>query len=392
MRPSASPSTGRSCRRSPTRRPRSMPRRRRSMPRLATTWPSARRSTPATSRPSSPTPIWSSRTPSISAATPPSAWRRARVLAAYDKGTGKLTIHTSSQCPHMIQRVFAHTLGMPDHKVQIVAPDVGGSFGLKIHTYGDEVAATAAAIELGRPVKFIADRLESFVSDIHARENSVKARIAVSKAGRDPGLRHRRAVGRRRLLAVSAHQRVRGQPDPQHHRRALPAQAPSRRAPPSSISTSRPPRSTAPSATRSATRSASTWSTAPRRRWGSTRSRSPPQRHARRRLPGRHRQRRQAKTVAPALLGCVVETHAFAAAAQGAGRPARKASTAASLVRQIFQLDAAGGDGRIAVVGHDIAAPDLNEMPSAAAAGCSPTALPMGWPTARYCEEGGLLR
>jgi aerobic carbon-monoxide dehydrogenase large subunit len=105
------------------------------------------------------------------------------VLAAYDKGTGKLTIHASSQCPHMIQRVFAATLGIPDHNVQIVAPDVGGSFGLKIHTYGDEVAATAAAIELGRPVKFIADRFESFVSDIHARENVVKARMAVSQSG-----------------------------------------------------------------------------------------------------------------------------------------------------------------------------------------------------------------
>ncbi len=105
------------------------------------------------------------------------------LLAAYDKGTGKLTITTSSQCPHMIQHVFAHTLGVPQHDVQVIAPDVGGSFGLKIHTYGDEVAATAAAIRLGRPVKFIADRLESFVSDIHARENIVKGRIAVSKAG-----------------------------------------------------------------------------------------------------------------------------------------------------------------------------------------------------------------
>ncbi len=105
------------------------------------------------------------------------------VLAAYDKGTGKLTVYTSSQCPHMIQYLFARTLGVPDHMVQIIAPDVGGSFGLKIHSYGDEVAAVAASIELGRPVKFIADRLESFVSDIHARENSVKARMAVSKAG-----------------------------------------------------------------------------------------------------------------------------------------------------------------------------------------------------------------
>ena len=105
------------------------------------------------------------------------------LLADYNKATGKLTIITSSQCPHMIQYVFAHTLGIADHNVQIIAPDVGGSFGLKIHTYGDEVAAAAAAIQLGRPVKFIADRLESFVSDIHARENSVRARIAVSSSG-----------------------------------------------------------------------------------------------------------------------------------------------------------------------------------------------------------------
>jgi carbon-monoxide dehydrogenase large subunit len=105
------------------------------------------------------------------------------LLAAYDTATGKLTITTSSQCPHMLQHVFAHTLGVPQHNVQIIAPDVGGSFGLKIHTYGDELATTAAAIQLGRPVKFVADRLESFVSDIHARENTVKGRIAVSKSG-----------------------------------------------------------------------------------------------------------------------------------------------------------------------------------------------------------------
>ncbi len=105
------------------------------------------------------------------------------LIADYNKATGKLAITTSSQCPHMIQTVFARTLGLPDHNVQVVAPDVGGSFGLKIHSYGDELAAAAAAIQLGRPVKFIADRLESFVSDIHARENAVKGRIAVSRDG-----------------------------------------------------------------------------------------------------------------------------------------------------------------------------------------------------------------
>ena len=105
------------------------------------------------------------------------------VLCEYDQGTERLTIHTSSQCPHMIETVFARTLGVPEHNVRIVAPDVGGSFGLKIHTFGDEVAATAAAIKLGRPVKFVADRLESFVSDIHARENRVKAKIGIMNDG-----------------------------------------------------------------------------------------------------------------------------------------------------------------------------------------------------------------
>ena len=105
------------------------------------------------------------------------------LLADYDPGTRRLTIHTSNQVPHMIQAVFARTLGIPEHNVRVIAPDVGGSFGLKIHTFGDEVAATAASIELGRPVKFIADRLESFVSDIHAREHQISARIAVNKDG-----------------------------------------------------------------------------------------------------------------------------------------------------------------------------------------------------------------
>ena len=105
------------------------------------------------------------------------------LIADYDPGTERLTIHTSSQCPHMIQGLFARTLGVPEHNVRIIAPDVGGSFGLKIHSFGDEVATIAASMVLGRPVKFIADRLESFVSDIHARENRVKGRIAVSRAG-----------------------------------------------------------------------------------------------------------------------------------------------------------------------------------------------------------------
>lgn len=105
------------------------------------------------------------------------------LLADWDEASGRLQIWTSSQTPHMIQHVIANTLGVPDHNVRVVAPDVGGSFGLKIHTYGDEIATAIAAKVLGRPVKFLADRLESFVSDIHARENLIKARMAFTQAG-----------------------------------------------------------------------------------------------------------------------------------------------------------------------------------------------------------------
>ena len=105
------------------------------------------------------------------------------LLAAYDKGTGKLTITTSSQCPHMIQHVFARHAGRArtqcaDHRARrrrLVRP--------QDPHLRRRVGDRGRGIQLGRPVKFIADRLESFVSDIHARENTVKARIAVSKSG-----------------------------------------------------------------------------------------------------------------------------------------------------------------------------------------------------------------
>ncbi|MBB42923.1 MAG: carbon monoxide dehydrogenase [Rhodospirillaceae bacterium] len=106
------------------------------------------------------------------------------ILASFEKDTEELTIYTSSQTPHMFQAIIARTLGLPEHKCRVVAPFVGGSFGLKIHSFGDEFAATAASLKLGRPVKFIADRLESFLTDIHARENTVTGKMAVSSQGK----------------------------------------------------------------------------------------------------------------------------------------------------------------------------------------------------------------
>jgi aerobic carbon-monoxide dehydrogenase large subunit len=67
--------------------------------------------------------------------------------------------------------------------VRVLTKDVGGSFGIKVHTYADEMATAALAKLLRRPVKFVADRLESFVTDIHARDHRIKARIGVTRAG-----------------------------------------------------------------------------------------------------------------------------------------------------------------------------------------------------------------
>ena len=106
------------------------------------------------------------------------------IVADYQPGEGKLTVYQSTQAPHMMQNVFAKHLGMNEGDVRVVTKDVGGSFGIKVHVYADEFAAVALSKMFQRPVKFIADRLESFVTDIHAREHLVKARMGVSKDGK----------------------------------------------------------------------------------------------------------------------------------------------------------------------------------------------------------------
>jgi len=105
------------------------------------------------------------------------------ILADYNAAEGQMTVWHSTQVPYMMQWIIAHHFGLPENGVRVIAPDVGGAFGLKIHIYGDDMAAVAAALVTGRPVKFVADRLESFVSDFHARGHRVKVRCAVSKAG-----------------------------------------------------------------------------------------------------------------------------------------------------------------------------------------------------------------
>jgi aerobic carbon-monoxide dehydrogenase large subunit len=105
------------------------------------------------------------------------------LVADFDMAEGSLTVIHSHQSPFQMQEVFSKHLGIPEHKVRVIAPDIGGGFGMKLNLYTDEVAAAAASIVLGRPVKFTVDRLESFLSDAHARDHHIKARIALKKTG-----------------------------------------------------------------------------------------------------------------------------------------------------------------------------------------------------------------
>jgi carbon-monoxide dehydrogenase large subunit len=105
------------------------------------------------------------------------------IVADWNPGDQRLTVYQGTQAPHMTQNIFAKHLGLEEHQVRVLTKDVGGSFGIKVHIYADEMATVALSKLLRRPVKFVADRTESFVSDIHARDHRVKARIGVTRAG-----------------------------------------------------------------------------------------------------------------------------------------------------------------------------------------------------------------
>ena len=105
------------------------------------------------------------------------------IVADWNIGEQRLTVYQGTQAPHMMQNLFAKHLSLAEHQVRVVTKDVGGSFGIKVHTYADEMATVALSKLLKRPVKFVADRIESFVTDIHARDHRVKAKIGVKNDG-----------------------------------------------------------------------------------------------------------------------------------------------------------------------------------------------------------------
>jgi len=105
------------------------------------------------------------------------------IVADWNAGEQRLTVYQGTQAPHMTLNLFAKHLQLEEHQVRVITKDVGGSFGIKVHIYADEMATVALSKLLKRPVKFIADRLEGFVTDIHARDHRVNAKIGVKRDG-----------------------------------------------------------------------------------------------------------------------------------------------------------------------------------------------------------------
>jgi aerobic carbon-monoxide dehydrogenase large subunit len=111
-------------------------------------------------------------------------------IADYDAGTGDYKLYTTSQNPHLSRLLIAaFVMGIPENKLTVIAPDVGGGFGSKIYHYGEEAAVLAASKALERPVKWVADRSEAFLSDAHGRDHVTKIQLALDKQGNFLALR-----------------------------------------------------------------------------------------------------------------------------------------------------------------------------------------------------------
>lgn len=111
-------------------------------------------------------------------------------LADYDRFKGNLTLHMTTQNPHIHRLLMSlSSLGIPEHKIRVVAPEVGGGFGSKIHLYPEESLVSWASMQLGRPVKWAATRSETNMTDAHGRDHVTTAEIATDDDGRIVGVR-----------------------------------------------------------------------------------------------------------------------------------------------------------------------------------------------------------
>jgi carbon-monoxide dehydrogenase large subunit len=112
-------------------------------------------------------------------------------LAAYDAAAELLTMWSSTQIPHILRTNLAAILGIAENRVRVIAPDVGGGFGLKAHVFPEDIVTAHAARITGRPVKWIEDRRENLIASLHAKHQIVTASLALDRDGMILGLRAR---------------------------------------------------------------------------------------------------------------------------------------------------------------------------------------------------------
>ncbi len=120
----------------------------------------------------------------------PNAIEPRAAIGDYDSGTGTFTLWNTTQNPHVARLVIAAFVGMaPEHKLRVIAPDVGGGFGSKIFIYPEEVVALWASKRVGRAVKWVCDRSEAFLADAHGRDHVTHAEMAFDADGKITALR-----------------------------------------------------------------------------------------------------------------------------------------------------------------------------------------------------------
>jgi carbon-monoxide dehydrogenase large subunit len=134
----------------------------------------------------------------------PNAIETRAALADYRAATGELTLWVTSQNPHIHRVILSGVLGIPEHKLRIISPEVGGGFGSKIFVYPDEAVVAFCAQRLGRPVKWTEDRRENYVATAHGRDHVTEVELAVRRNGIVLGLRGRTLANLGAYLSTAA--------------------------------------------------------------------------------------------------------------------------------------------------------------------------------------------
>ncbi len=134
----------------------------------------------------------------------PVAMEPRAALAQYDPGTKELTMHVTSQNPHIHRLLLSIILGLPEQRIRVIAPDVGGGFGSKIPCYPWEAVVGHLAMRLGRPVKWVEDRSENFQATIHGRDHVQDIELAAKKDGTILGIRVKATVNMGAYLSTAA--------------------------------------------------------------------------------------------------------------------------------------------------------------------------------------------